>query len=114
MIQVEIQRSPDGSITAYRVSGHAEYAESGKDIVCAGVSAVAIGMVNAVEAQLNIRLLADMRKGWLDVTVPDVSDQALADKLQLLLESMVVMLQSIQQSYGEYVNIQTTTLHKRR
>jgi len=30
------------------VSGHSDYAEYGKDIVCAGVSAISVGSLNAI------------------------------------------------------------------
>lgn len=106
MIRVAIHRESGGRIREFQVKGHAEYDEPGKDIVCAGVSAVTVGTVNAIEALLQVQLKARMKHGLLKVDVPDLSDEAMIDKVQLLLESMVVMLQSIEQSYGAYIAIQ--------
>lgn len=38
-------------IVGVHVNGHAEYAESGLDIVCAGVSALVIAIANGLEEQ---------------------------------------------------------------
>jgi uncharacterized protein YsxB (DUF464 family) len=109
MIQVTMKRKPDGTIESFRVKGHALYDESGKDIVCAGVSAVTVGTVNAVEVLLGVELQAGTKHGLLDVRIPDSLDDALSEKVQLLLEAMVVMLQSIEQSYGTYIAIRDNT-----
>ncbi|WP_437177576.1 ribosomal-processing cysteine protease Prp [Heyndrickxia camelliae] len=52
---MEITRSStDGKIMSFQSEGHAYYDEPGKDIVCAGVSAVTFGTVNSIEALLGI------------------------------------------------------------
>ncbi|GAB2672876.1 ribosomal-processing cysteine protease Prp [Paenibacillus thermoaerophilus] len=115
MIRVKLERrASDGAIVRYRVTGHAEYDVSGKDIVCAAVSAVSVGTVNAVEALTGVRLKASMRHGDLDVAIPDELPQDAADKVQLLLSSMLVMLQSIEESYGKYITINDSTIMNRR
>jgi uncharacterized protein YsxB (DUF464 family) len=106
MIRVKIRRKSDGLIESFQVKGHAMYDESGKDIVCAGVSAVTVGTVNSVEALLGVQLKASSKLGLLDVNVPDEVEGVLNEKVQMLLESMVVMLQTIEQSYGEYIALQ--------
>lgn len=105
MIKVKVLRNDSQEIIAFHVSGHADYDESGKDIVCAGVSAVAVGTVNAVEVLLNIELPSEMKTGLLSVKIPDISDQIVSKQAQLLLEAMVVMLQTIKQTYGKYISI---------
>lgn len=112
MIRVTIVRErQNGRISGFTLTGHARYAEPGKDIVCAGVSAVAFGTVNAVEALLGVPLecSTDEREGRLEVQVPPVEDDGLRDRLQLLLESMVVMLNGIEESYGKYIRIANKT-----
>jgi uncharacterized protein YsxB (DUF464 family) len=55
LVKVEITRSiSDGKIMSYRSEGHANYDVHGKDIVCAGVSAVKFGTSNSIEALLGI------------------------------------------------------------
>ncbi|MBP1156579.1 MULTISPECIES: ribosomal-processing cysteine protease Prp [unclassified Paenibacillus] len=106
MIRIEIYRGQDRRIERFSVEGHAEYDEPGKDIVCAGVSAVTVGAVNAVETLTGQVLGADMEHGLLLVTIPKKLETESDAKVQLLLEGMVVMLQTIEQSYGAYIAMQ--------
>ena len=106
MIRVKVDRERDTKrITGFRVEGHALFAESGKDIVCAGVSAVTVGTVNAAEAVAGVALTAKMESGLLDVTVPEGLPEPKQASLQLLLESMVVMLHTIERSYGKHIRL---------
>lgn len=105
MIKVEIRRGADRRISGFTVSGHANYDVAGKDIVCSAVSAVTIGTVNAAEALLGADLQPLVRDGYLKADIPaDLSGETDA-KLQLLLESMVVMLEGIASSYGEFITM---------
>ena len=105
MIRVTIQRNKhDRSIGGYEVTGHAGFDERGRDIVCAGVSAVTVGTVNAAEEVAGVQLDVVMREdGYLRVQVPEGLDAERQQRVQLQLESMVVMLESIRQSYGAYI-----------
>lgn len=110
MIKIRIIRDEQQRIIAFEVKGHALFAEEGNDIVCAGVSAVTVGAVNAAEALADTVLECEMRKGLLKAEVPaGLRADSKLDSLQLILESMVVMLQTIEHSYGEYVKI--TEIH---
>lgn len=105
MITVTIERGRSGRLLRFAVSGHAGYEVPGKDIVCAGVSAVTVGAVNAVEKLTGLVPKAEMRGGWLRAEAPDGADPALDGKAQLLLEGMVVQLEAIADAYGTYVQI---------
>ncbi|PYI52256.1 ribosomal-processing cysteine protease Prp [Paenibacillus flagellatus] len=107
MIRVTIERNRDsGTIEAFSVTGHAFYGKKGHDIVCAGVSAVTVGTVNAVERLTGVELPNEMRDGLLKVRIPEGTDEGRIGQIQLLLESMVVMLQSIEEAYGKYIVLQ--------
>ncbi|HZG58037.1 ribosomal-processing cysteine protease Prp [Paenibacillus sp.] len=106
MIRVEIQRDrATGRIAGFRLEGHALFAESGKDIVCAGASAVAVGTVNAAEEVAGVRLSARMEPGLLHVDVPKDVPESKRESLQFLLEAMLVMLRTIEQSYGKHIRL---------
>ena len=47
MIKVQIKRN-NKYITQIKIKGHAQFGEYGKDLVCAGVSAVATGICNTL------------------------------------------------------------------
>lgn len=105
MITVHIFRLSDGSIRGFSVKGHANYAKAGEDIVCAGVSAVTVGTVNSIESLTGVQLDAEMEHGFLSAYLSSGIQDNIYSQVQLLLESLVVMLKSIVDSYGEYIQI---------
>jgi uncharacterized protein YsxB (DUF464 family) len=106
MIQVIINRQASNQrIHSFSIEGHANYAKTGSDIVCAGVSAISVGTVNAAEELLGVTMHSVMKGGFLQAVVPDLLNEDQLNKLQLLLESMLVMLKTIEQSYGSYLVI---------
>ncbi|MGM0879978.1 MAG: ribosomal-processing cysteine protease Prp [Bacillota bacterium] len=100
-----VRRAADRRIVSFAVEGHAKYAKPGKDIVCAGVSAISVGTVNAIEELAGTELPAAMKNGWLSSEIPTLADEEADGRMQLLLESMAVMLGTIAQSYGKHVVI---------
>ncbi|MEY8741205.1 ribosomal-processing cysteine protease Prp [Bacillales bacterium AN1005] len=109
MVEVEIIRSvSNGGIISYLSKGHADYDGHGKDIVCAGVSTVTFGTVNSIEVLLEIVPAHTIHEGFLKIDIPEQIEPKKFEQVQLLLESMVVMLKSIQESYDEYLTIKET------
>jgi len=107
MIHVEIKRRRDGTVSSYVVDGHAEYDEPGRDIVCASASAIAVGTYNAIESLLDLKPRYVMRKGLMRVDLEGLEPlpEEKRQQLSLLLESMIVMLRTIEQSYGDYIAV---------
>lgn len=61
MIEATIRRSRnDGGILSFEMTGHADFAEHGRDLVCAGVTAVVFGAVNAVIALAPLEPILDI------------------------------------------------------
>ncbi|WP_372634667.1 ribosomal-processing cysteine protease Prp [Cohnella sp.] len=112
MIAITIVRNDEKAIVRFTVTGHAYYNDPGKDIVCAGVSAVTIGAVNAIEKLTGLVPDAESRSGLLKAEAPHSSDPRRNDQVQLLLEGMVAALESIVESYGKYVTIKETFVKK--
>lgn len=107
MIIVSILRRKNNDIAGFKVEGHAGYAKAGEDIVCAGVSVVTVGTVNSIEALTGIVMDSRMKNGFLSANLPDtVETEEAGAQAQLLLASLVVMLKSIEESYGKYIQIQ--------
>jgi uncharacterized protein YsxB (DUF464 family) len=114
MIRVKIERQlSNGFIRSFAIKGHADFAKHGQDIVCAGVSAVSVGTVNAAETLLDIVMPSEMKNGFLQAAAPETLDELKQEKLQLLLESMVVMLKNIEDMYGSYIKIEETVKKRR-
>jgi uncharacterized protein len=107
MIQVRIFRNDNNEITSFELEGHAESGPYGQDLVCAAVSAVSFGAVNAV-----IKLCAvepDIEQGgeggYLSMKLPLNIDQEAYQKAQHLLEGMVVSLETIERDYSQFIKI---------
>ncbi len=104
MIQVTIYQNTQGRFRGFVISGHAGYASRGKDIICAAVSALSLNFVHSVEHLTKdpFRTECEEEKGILRFKfLGTASRQSI-----LLMESMILGMQSIRDSYGEnYVNI---------
>ncbi|RFA34536.1 hypothetical protein CAI16_10895 [Virgibacillus dokdonensis] len=107
MIQVIVFRE-DEQIRAFELSGHAESGPYGYDLVCAGVSAVSVGSINAVLAlcEVDLDINQSDNGGYLHVTIPDSISSEEMRRVQLLFEGMLVSLSSIEQDYGQFITIQ--------
>jgi hypothetical protein len=88
-------------VTGFRCVGHAGYAASGRDIICAGVSALVINTVNSIEAltDAQYQLDTDETSGLIDFTLQGQADHD--HDTALLLKSMILGLQGIQTDYGD-------------
>ncbi|RLL47968.1 ribosomal-processing cysteine protease Prp [Oceanobacillus piezotolerans] len=108
MITVTVYRE-DNRITAFKLSGHAESGPYGYDLVCAGVSAVSIGTVNAVTELCHVPLEIEQgaEGGYLYVSIPSDTDSEIMNQVQLLFEGMLVSLKSIELEYGKFIKINT-------
>ncbi|WP_394217913.1 ribosomal-processing cysteine protease Prp [Halobacillus trueperi] len=106
MIHVSMFRS-QGEITGFEISGHAESGPYGHDLVCAAVSAVSFGAVNAVISLCGFEPDVEQggEGGYLKITLPEDLDDAIHSKAQTLLEGMQVSLETIEQEYDQYMKI---------
>lgn len=104
MIKVIVSRSSEQHITGFTMSGHADFDVHGKDLVCAGASAVVFGTVNALYALTDCEPAVDMADegGYLSVKLEDTSD----DSVQTILETMIVSLTTIESEYNEFIKLE--------
>ena len=102
MITITIYQNQSKLTTRFVCSGHAGYAEAGEDIICAGVSALVINTINSIDkfTSTEFVLNTDEETGLIDFTVESDVDHDTG----LLLDSMILGLQGIQNDYGnEYI-----------
>lgn len=84
------------------VDGHAGYAETGNDIICAAVSALAHGLVHSLDALTEDQISYRIRDGHIDIKYENLSEQG-----KLLIDSFFIAVSDIQMTYGEkYVRIE--------
>jgi uncharacterized protein len=106
MINITIYRNQTGLIQSFTMKGHALFADHGLDIVCAGASAVSFGTINAVHELTGITPdIEQGEDGFLSCRLPANISESVQAKIQLLLEGMVISLQTIEEQYGEHIII---------
>lgn len=108
MITVTIHHDEKRHVSAFEFSGHAEYDETGKDLVCAGASTIAIGTVNAIFALMNIEPNIEQAAengGYLRVDLPTDLNTEADEKLQLIVQVMTAQVYSMVQNYGQFIEI---------
>lgn len=106
MIQAWVKRNNENAIIEVKIEGHAEYADPGYDLVCAGVSAVTFGIANSIEELLGIDPIYQVGDlGFLHFRLSENHDPELWRNIQLLLESLIISLKTIEESYSDYIRI---------
>jgi hypothetical protein len=106
MIKVTVVRAGK-EIRAFEMTGHAGSGPYGFDLVCAAVSAVSIGTINAaaVLAEADLDIKQGDKGGYLYVNIPESLPTKNMEKLQLLFEGMMISLKSIEAEYGEFIQV---------
>jgi len=96
MTTVVIFKSKD-SYKGFTCTGHAEFASSGKDIICASVSVLIINTLNAIEKIANEKTDVTAEDGVIECHFPD----KINDKTKLLMDTMLLGLEDIEKNYGK-------------
>lgn len=91
----------NGDYKGFTCDGHAGYAKSGSDIVCAAVSILTINTVNSIEKFSTSSYKGEMSEGVLKCDFPEGLDE----KGKLLMDSMVLGLNQIQKDYKKYFKL---------
>ncbi|MCF1683966.1 ribosomal-processing cysteine protease Prp [Tetragenococcus halophilus] len=111
MIKGTFKRDDSGRITSYKITGHADAGEYGYDIVCAAVSVLAISTVNGIDSLAGIEPTVQSEEengGYLYVEVPSGNTQEQSNIVQILLENLLLGMQSVQEQYNDYIQLETT------
>ncbi|MBI5974185.1 ribosomal-processing cysteine protease Prp [Staphylococcus canis] len=103
MINVDISLNDEGQVSDVIMTGHADYAEHGQDIVCAGASAVLFGSINAIMGLTSEKpdIDYDDEGGYFHVRSVDPSNE----QAQLILQAMIVSLQTMEDEYKDYIKL---------
>lgn len=99
MVTVKVCTKAD-NITSIEVSGHAASAEAGEDLVCAGVSSISVGALNALDELCTNKCLLEMKEAhiYIEVKTDD-------ETVQTILHTLYIQLKTMNMSYKEYIEI---------
>ena len=95
MIVVDVRK--DG-IT---VAGHAEYAEAGKDIVCAGMTALTQTLIRSLEDLTRDEIQYEISPGRADIRYGNLSEEG-----KLLMDSFFIGVCQIADEFPDHVRIE--------
>jgi len=112
IVHVNILKSKIKSrIYGYEVLGHADYDDYGYDIVCASISTLIFTAINSLEDvakykenELNIKMAEN---GYMFFSLPVNDDDTRLTVANIILETTFIGLNSIEEEYGQYINIKT-------
>lgn len=82
------------------VKGHANYAVSGSDIVCAGITALAQTLIKSIKDLTDDKIEYEISPGRVDIKYGDLSEKSRA-----LVDSFFIGICMIADEFPEYVRI---------
>lgn len=98
MISVYVNRL-DNLISSIEISGHAGFDEIGYDLVCAGVSSIFIGGLNAIKEIEDFDVKFEKGQGYIK------AKKSICEHDSIVLETMVVQLQTIEEKYASFIKV---------
>ncbi len=86
----------------FTISGHADYANYGQDIVCASVSSVVMTIVNCIMNidKTSIEYIDDSRS----IVIKKINDNDIVD---ILLNTMLEILKDLENQYKENIKVES-------
>lgn len=105
MIEVEIYEERDGRISAFSMQGHSGTAPKGRDIVCAGVSALSqtalLGLGRHLHREIDFHIDPS---GDLHMKLREAPD----DLSEAILRTMRLGIEEIEKAYPDAVRLRIT------
>ncbi len=105
MIHVVIDQDQAGRFVGFHTDGHADYQETGADIVCAAVSVLVINTVNAIDRYTvdSFSVEEEQESGRIDCRF----DHPVSEQTDLLLKTMILGLTDMahDEQYADYIDL---------
>lgn len=103
MIKSTFYSDEAGEVVEFKLYGHAGFAQSGFDIVCAAVSILVINTVNSIETLVgaNFSFQENEDEGFMHFTLVDKDNK----QAKLLLESLRLGITSIEKEFSNYLKV---------
>lgn len=104
MIRVNLIRDQSGLVREFTIYGHAGFSEHGKDIVCSAVSAIAYTALGGLKELTGIVNYTE-KSGYMKFKLPTNISVEKEQTARIILDTMVIGLKQIENSYGEYIKV---------
>lgn len=100
MIQITLHQK-GGVLSGFECRGHAGYAEAGRDIVCAAISALTITCANALETVAGVKPLVQAAEGQMLLALPKGAGR----DAQVILLTLRQGLRDLQDQYPKHLRL---------
>ncbi len=97
MIKIKVDYE-DGFINNFKITGHANFACYGKDIVCASVSSIVITSVNLAITFDSDSVDYNEKEGFIDVKVMKKDET-----INKVFQNMINMLKELEEQYSKNI-----------
>ncbi len=98
MINITVKHQND-YIENVTIEGHSNFAPKGQDIVCAAVSAISEGSLNAIIEMTKMKPDFEMKDGYLNMNF------SADEKVQTIVRVMLIQLKTVEEAYSKYIHI---------
>jgi uncharacterized protein YsxB (DUF464 family) len=106
MVNVIFEKK-NSNLVSVSMNGHAESVDEGYDMVCCAISTVSqtvlIGLIEVLKLKITYSLEDD--DGFLSFSIEEFPYEVVKE-CQVLMQTMLLALKSIEIKYGEYIKIE--------
>lgn len=95
----------DCNLVSVSMSGHAESVGEGYDMVCCAISTISQTILIGVLEVLKLKITYSLDDGFLNFSLEKLPDEEIR-KCQVLMETMLLGLKSIEIGYSGYIKIE--------
>ena len=107
MLTIRVVRGLDGEVIALEAVGHAGFDQRGRDIVCAGASAVVHTALLGVTQAVGLPASVKAGDGYLELKLdPERRPQGLWERAQAVLEAAILGAKEIARQYPRHVRVE--------
>lgn len=105
-VEAKIFRNKYKQIYGFEINGTTNYAEDGYDIIAAGISMIVINTINSIDRLSKDKFEDELGNGYAKCIVTNLKKGQGTKESEVLLESLKIGLESIEDSYGsEYLKV---------
>ena len=101
MVTATVVKDPSGYVS-FSCKGHAGFAARGKDIVCSAISVLTINAANSIMTLTDTKISVSENDGFLSWKFDGKCD----NKADLLMDSLLIGLRSLEEEYGKYLTLE--------
>jgi len=106
VIRVKACVYPGGSFKSIEISGHAKFEEKGKDIVCAGASALVETALLGLRHVALLECEVVKKAGYVYILIPEDAPIDKLEKANIILETIYLGLEDISKTYPKNMRTQ--------